>query len=260
MPPTPRPNHGFTLLELLVVVVVIAMLLAIFLPALSTATAAGHSTVCATQQNQLFHGSHAYSEDHADRLPYYAWMDGRPEGIEWWMTQVARGMDQFEPQIHHCPADPVPQTHIQVYLDHGLASMADRQPPTNARIMTVKLSYRGPCDMVEQIVRTDNGVVLTERRSRRTTSWSRPDRAIELVEGIADSNERECFRYSFLYAMAGAGSSSGPSRSVQERYGHYESWERHMGTTNVLFLDGHLARPTPAELGARAMEQEIEDD
>ena len=56
----PHARYGFTLLELLVVVAVIGLLRALLMPALSAANEAGRATVCATNLNQLFHGSFAY--------------------------------------------------------------------------------------------------------------------------------------------------------------------------------------------------------
>ena len=86
-------RYGFTLLELLVVVAVIALLLAILLPALSAANEMGRSAVCATNQYQLLQGAIAYSEDNDFMMPWYAYASRRPEGWEWWVTQVSRGMD-----------------------------------------------------------------------------------------------------------------------------------------------------------------------
>ena len=250
MPTRLNTKCGFTLLELLVVVSVIAMLLAILLPALTAANESGRGSVCSTQLIQMFHGGFAYTEDNNNRVPYFAWMEGRPEGQEWWATQIARGMDQFEPGIYHCLSDPTPQTHIQVYLHNGMAYMADRNPTQSTRVMTLKLTYRGSCDMVEEVASEFDPTEIAYR-SRKITLWDRPDKVIELAEGIAYQNDRECFRFSMMGTMAD-GAGSGPRRPLRERHQHFESWERHFGTSNVLFLDGHVASMTPVGLGTLA--------
>ena len=155
----PDAKRGFTLLELLVVIAIMALLLALLLPSLSAAYELGQRTVCGTQLNQLFQGSFRYSKENDDRIPYYAWMGGRPDKEEWWVTQISRGMDQFEPAIFRCPSDPYPQANIHVYHYNGLAYMADRGrhkgwvETTNTRIRRYRLqvTYRGSCDMVESV-------------------------------------------------------------------------------------------------------------
>ncbi len=58
------PPTGFTLIELLVVIAVIALLLAITLPALRRARAFGQRIVCASQLRQIAFAWHAYLADY----------------------------------------------------------------------------------------------------------------------------------------------------------------------------------------------------
>ena len=66
-----RRTHvaGFTLIEVLVVISIIALLVALLLPALSSAREAGRATTCASQQRQFVHAINAYAEDHNEWLP-----------------------------------------------------------------------------------------------------------------------------------------------------------------------------------------------
>ena len=59
---------GFTLIELLVVVAIIAVLVAILLPAMSRARELAKDSVCASNLRQLGLGCRMYSDDHADQL------------------------------------------------------------------------------------------------------------------------------------------------------------------------------------------------
>ncbi len=62
-------RHGFTLIELLVVISVIALLIAILLPALGKARQAAKATACRSQLRQIGIAITAYATDGRERLP-----------------------------------------------------------------------------------------------------------------------------------------------------------------------------------------------
>ncbi len=64
-----RPFSGFTLIELLVVVSIIALLIALLLPALGKAQEAARRTVCAAHLKQIAVGTYGYASEFRDRLP-----------------------------------------------------------------------------------------------------------------------------------------------------------------------------------------------
>lgn len=63
------PKPGFTLIEMLVVVAIIALLVAILLPSLSRARANARTVICTTQVQQLMRSALLYKTDFKDRLP-----------------------------------------------------------------------------------------------------------------------------------------------------------------------------------------------
>ena len=242
----PHARHGFTLLELLVVVAVIALLLAILLPALSAASEAGRAAVCGTNLNQLFHGSLAYAHEYDERLPWYGGF--RPDGHEWWVTQVARTMDQFEPEVYRCLSD-TETKDVAVYLNSGTVSIERARAGRGARRLVVKVTYRGSCDLLAQT--SGAAVGGNTMVPRKVTSWVRPERAILLIEGnptrsydaaMSSDEQSSCFRLGILANMA--------------RGRFNQSWNRHFGTTNVLYLDGHVSNDIPQQIGAVAKHQE----
>jgi prepilin-type N-terminal cleavage/methylation domain-containing protein/prepilin-type processing-associated H-X9-DG protein len=65
----PRRSRGFTLIELLVVISIIALLVALLLPALGKARTHARAVVCASNQRQIGIGFGLYRADYASYLP-----------------------------------------------------------------------------------------------------------------------------------------------------------------------------------------------
>lgn len=65
-----RRQNAFTLVELLVVIGIIAVLIAILLPALQRASEAGKRTQCMNNHRQFLYGVRMYTDEHRDMLPF----------------------------------------------------------------------------------------------------------------------------------------------------------------------------------------------
>src|SRR5262245_35513712 len=64
---------GFTPIELLVVVSIVALLIALLLPALGRAREAGRRALCLSNQHQVGVGLYSYAQEFRQHLP---WIDG----------------------------------------------------------------------------------------------------------------------------------------------------------------------------------------
>jgi len=67
---TGQPRSGFTLVELLVVIGIIALLISILLPSLNRARGAAQSVQCLSNLRQVGQSMLMYTSDHQGRLPY----------------------------------------------------------------------------------------------------------------------------------------------------------------------------------------------
>jgi len=68
----PAASRGFSLIELLVVISIIALLIGLTLPALGQAREAARSTVCLSNARQLGVATLGFASDHDDRFPHYS--------------------------------------------------------------------------------------------------------------------------------------------------------------------------------------------
>jgi prepilin-type N-terminal cleavage/methylation domain-containing protein/prepilin-type processing-associated H-X9-DG protein len=91
-----RQQRGFTLVELLIVLAVIAVLAGLLLPVLSTAKAQAHRTACMNNLKQLQLAWLMYPDDHDDRLPPNGRDPAQPPRTDlqfWW----AQGNLDYDP-------------------------------------------------------------------------------------------------------------------------------------------------------------------
>lgn len=75
-----RKHRAFTLIELLVVISIIALLIALLLPALNKARSASLTLKCKINQNQVSKLLFTYANDFDDFLPYYRDLPGGKPG------------------------------------------------------------------------------------------------------------------------------------------------------------------------------------
>jgi len=116
-------RHGFTLVELLVVLAIIAILAALLLPALAKGRARAQATACGGNLRQLGLAFQLYLPDNADTFPTSSpnsSLGPQPEDWVWWQVtsgpsgftmrnpgqgSVIKYLGQYQPRLLRCPAD-----------------------------------------------------------------------------------------------------------------------------------------------------------
>ena len=113
-------KHGFTLIELLVVISIIAMLIALTLPALSSAREAARSVVCLGNLSQLSIANYAYATENQGALAtgysgdhkqfnyaiYHIWaQDNAWHNKFIHMGRLYKGQQITDRQIYACPSE-----------------------------------------------------------------------------------------------------------------------------------------------------------
>ncbi len=102
-----RPLHGFTLVELLVVITIIGILVALLLPAVQSAREAARRTQCANHLKQLGLALHNYHYAH-EALPWGSTYNSTLNTVTW-ASQILPNMER---QAHYDSFDfSVPITH-----------------------------------------------------------------------------------------------------------------------------------------------------
>jgi len=134
VPPTARPCRrgriaaGFTLVELLVVIGIIALLISILMPALNRAREQANATKCLSNIRQVGMALYMYANDNKGAYPFGArgdvvamedwiwWQDGNPRGPNTTVDQspIAKYIGNFSAELLRCPSDNM-ETHKAMF-------------------------------------------------------------------------------------------------------------------------------------------------
>ncbi|MFH1745446.1 MAG: type II secretion system protein [Planctomycetota bacterium] len=204
-----RPRRGFTLVELLVAVAVIAILLGILLPSLGAARRAAKQMRCAVNLREIGHAVAIYTDTHNGWLPTAeAAHHGDPGPANWWENQDLLFTLGLEPlprdrSVLVCPADPRPDSYINGSSKPCWSSFA-----ANASCFGMRRggSKRGRC--YSQVAQPAEALAFCDAQFSEGEA---------LVVG-----HQGCVVHAFAY--------------------------RHQGCAEAVFLDGHVEPITPSDI------------
>lgn len=127
-----RPGtRAFTLIELLVVIGVIALLLAILLPALAGARESSRATACTVNVRSIGQSLAVYADDQREVFPHWsAWQvfGANGTGDD---TSGPGWAEQLDPytqtlKIHECPSRRIPEAPFAYFLQSRYTAMLNR--------------------------------------------------------------------------------------------------------------------------------------
>ena len=205
----PTARGGFTLLELVISVSAVSVLLAVLLPALSSARTASHRALCAGNQRLLGEALSDYLESNEGRFPVLyeqaAWMYG---GVRFSRVNHTATLDHNRPLNRYLPASGAePLFHCPA--DHGITDELGRVGTgRRSAYEAFGTSYRANTELIGP--RPDTGG-LGLRRDAITTG---PSRLVVLGDPV-------------WY-------------EVRQRTGRFATWHGVPDAGNMLFLDGSV--------------------
>jgi len=110
-----KPRRAFTLIELLVVVAIIAVLVAMLLPALARAREQARTVSCGSNLRQIGVGFHQYANDHQGQFVPLNSAGNVPNGL-WWTNLLID--NHYLPGEYHKDASGWPQ-NVWGHVKHG---------------------------------------------------------------------------------------------------------------------------------------------
>jgi prepilin-type N-terminal cleavage/methylation domain-containing protein/prepilin-type processing-associated H-X9-DG protein len=252
---------GFTIIELLVVVAVIAILAALLLPALAKAKERGKYIVCINNLKQIGTAFLLYVDEHEDAFPGAAAdTPMSPAGADWiyWNYNdpivsaypgrndirngaIARYTGGFNPDLYRCP------------LDHQARDRADAQR-ANPGMITYPFSYSATsvfvsADLANPALADNHGILslMSDNPGEISLPFlsariTNPSHKLMVVEEYVQRGLPDDGRWT-------------PTTTPQPGLSHAPSWpmrpeghlsNRHRGRGNAVFCDGHVETVKPS--------------
>lgn len=230
-------NHrGFTLVELLVVIGVIALLIAMLLPALNRAREAAKSTACQSQLRQVGVATANYAVDHHGYLFPCYYMSNATLGVT--ATSLSAILNDYvgsnaQQTVWTCPAA-IPGTTTQFPMTYACNQgthirytyTADNEPERQIRKMT---QFRRTAEIITVADASQSSGVWT------SAGW------LDYTHGERNQMRDESYANDRMDQSPGYNNTDTGNYHLRYRHGSNDR-------ANVLYLDGHVSSAGRGEL------------
>jgi prepilin-type N-terminal cleavage/methylation domain-containing protein/prepilin-type processing-associated H-X9-DG protein len=137
---TMKRHHGFTLVEMLVVIAIIGTLIALLLPAMQMARQAAYRTSCSNRLRQIGLAMTMYTEAHNGQFPQTAHAGEKQS----WIFTLAPYLEQMD-AVRICPVDPAADVRLAnrgtSFVINGCIAF-DHPPDTVRRMRQLRATSR----------------------------------------------------------------------------------------------------------------------
>jgi prepilin-type N-terminal cleavage/methylation domain-containing protein/prepilin-type processing-associated H-X9-DG protein len=247
-----RKDKGFTLVELLVVIGIIALLAAILLPVLAQATHAARAARCRSRQRQIFQGARMYLNNFDEFFPL-AWHEGTGATVE--TVTYARFAIQMatDTNVQFREASESSDKEVELF-ENNVQFWADpAKGKTNYYFSPIAV-FKLPDDMTEPYNRHTQYTELTAQvpstampmlsavyaaipddEAEETSSETYTGITGGFKSGFVTGGSIHDAFYGVAQTYSGGWNETSDTGTGEERFDY-----RHNGAINVIFLDGHV--------------------
>jgi len=212
-PQQSQRRAGFTLIELLVVIAVIAILLAIAIPAVQKAREAARRTECANNLKQIGLAMHQFLQTHKNQFPKSS--HGTSDLESTWIYTLAPFMENVD-RIRICPEDPNGAERIE---NKGTSYALNEYLCVPGKNEALNLNFlRATSRTIMVFTISDSKGTATSEDHTHSRNWFKTPKNKTWNRILADIQPDR---------FSGAGKDATPE-------------QRTMGYANYLFVDGHV--------------------
>ncbi len=222
---------GFTLVELLIVISIIALLLAILLPALGKARKQAQATVCLSNLKQIGLVLYMYHDDNN------GYISRDIDRAAWFLV--------FMPYLGENKPDVNDYREVEIYNCPGFPNSGSGMPNS---IYGFSDGVPNSLQSVDYVVNAWEGDGIQTKGPTKITKIDKPSDTVYLADNesgiwrpvIVDKQQLENTSYSLLDVWMSSHLPNGPDgRNADDKHARRVAKDRHRQGSNYLFIDSH---------------------